>query len=1263
MLSRRWGEQAAPALRSLLARLRTDSLLRNSVYIMATTALTAGTGYLFWIIAARMYPAENVGLASALIGVMMLAATLANLGIGPTLIQVLPRKTSGAEWSLTLNAVMVTGVLASLATGTIAALTLPVVSPKLAIVSQHSEFTLALIVGVPLLTLAATLDAMFTAERVAGNMLTRSATFALMRLPLIVTPVLLGIGGAITICVAWVVAAGCSVVVGAMLAPRLRRSYRLVLRGLLAQMRAMLSMVAGQQLISLGALAPIYLLPVIVVARLSLAENAYFYTAWQVGSIFFMVSPSVATSLLAEGSHTPAAILQKAKSSVLIISGLMCPLMLVAVIGGRLILSMFGPTYALYGYSLLVVLVLSAIPDAITNVYVSVLRVQRRFAWAAALNLGMAGITIALAWKLLPILGIAGAGWAWLIAQFSGTVVVAIHAAIYAARERAALASAQGRHERILLIIDPCSAGESLRVAPYVRMIRRSAPSAFITLAGNQDALNALGRLEEIDRSIRSDLYLYRPYHPLITRLLQIRAWLGLLARVGVGYDRALTFYWGGPLQHALAFAVCRGARAGYGSYPAALSRWLLTSRLGAFQCKERHAPQHMALLRAAGIEPGAEVLPSMQLTEADSLAVTLLLQEHLVAEDAPLLILHPGSDWACQQWLQSRWAELGDALATRYPGSAILFTGTANETRYVEAIQERMASSSTSFTGKTTLSQLAALLARASLCVCVDSAVFEVTQAVGIPVVALAGPSRPDTGLSGAVAPVIVRRMDDELALKIGVCQDKHNANNEPGCWDYSCPMSGLREITVADALQAVESAMSRRGVGAPARAQRGGATQGARIPATHALLAELFVAFERENIRWLVMRGEEALDEPGDDVDLLIAAEDAPCAQTLLDGHGYLSCPTMGRGTHHFYVGYHPASQTWATLDVVSELTFGPYLSLRSYAAAGALARRRRLGSVFVPDPDDAFWMLFLHCALDKGVFAPHRAAQLTRLAPSARVDGPLARQVALAAPAGWDPQHMIEAVQSGDWDALATLSPALFAGFRRREPITARARSLVNRLLQAVEAPLIRIFRPGVSVALLGPDGAGKSYLAGEIRRSFYVPVRSVYMGLWKSGPTQTERNDKAERAVYALARRAVEIAGRAPKAWSRYMVALYHKSLGRVVVFDRYVYDALAPSSHSGSVLKRGYMWALGHSCPAPDLVLVLDAPGEVMYARKGEDSPEALEIQRQGLLALRGRVPHVQVVDATRDAADVRADVLNRIWREYRNRRQPLRSRD
>ncbi|MGZ8750002.1 MAG: hypothetical protein ACXWYP_03890, partial [Pseudonocardia sp.] len=95
-------------------------------------------------------------------------------------------------------------------------------------------------------------------------------------------------------------------------------------------------------------------------------------------------------------------------------------------------------------------------------------------------------------------------------------------------------------------------------------------------------------------------------------------------------------------------------------------------------------------------------------------------------------------------------------------------------------------------------------------------------------------------------------------------------------------------------------------------------------------------------------------------------------------------------------------------------------------------------------------------------------------------------------------------------------------------------------------------------------------------------------------------------------------------------------------------------ALLPITGSWRALKRPYFWVLAHLAPRPDLVLVLDLPGDVAFARKGESTPEGLEAVRQGFLAL---VPglNAEVVDAAAAPEQVRADVVARIWRHHRAR--------
>ena len=409
-------------IRSLIHRLKSNSLLRNSIFIMGSTVITSAIGYIYWVVAARIYPAHDIGQASAFISAMTLTSIFANLGIGSALVQILPRRENGHAWSLTLNICIAIGILTSLLGGIIVARALPYFSPQFAVASYHAIYTLIFIVGVALSTIATLLDQTFIAERASSNMAVRNAMFALFKLPLMVLLVQIGSLGIFS---SWILALGATVILaGLVLVPRLKRGYCLAVRGMRSEIRPMFSSFVGHHFINIGGILPLYLLPVFVAVRLSVTDNAYFYTTWMTGSIFFMVSPSVATALFSEGSHEASDILRKAQDSIVIISKLLGPILLVFLLGGRYILSLFGPNYPQHGVMLLMLLILSAVPDAITNIYVSLLRVQRRLHLAALLNLGMATFTLALAWILLPKLGIAGAGWAWLIAQLLGSIGV-----------------------------------------------------------------------------------------------------------------------------------------------------------------------------------------------------------------------------------------------------------------------------------------------------------------------------------------------------------------------------------------------------------------------------------------------------------------------------------------------------------------------------------------------------------------------------------------------------------------------------------------------------------------------------------------------------------------------------------------------------------------------------------------------------------------------------------------------------------------------
>jgi thymidylate kinase len=409
------------------------------------------------------------------------------------------------------------------------------------------------------------------------------------------------------------------------------------------------------------------------------------------------------------------------------------------------------------------------------------------------------------------------------------------------------------------------------------------------------------------------------------------------------------------------------------------------------------------------------------------------------------------------------------------------------------------------------------------------------------------------------------------------------------------------------------------------------------------HPELAVLFGAFDREGLSWCVLRGETELIAPAGDVDLLVADGDRPRMGRIAQDLGFARVPAWGYGSHAFFLKYEESGGIWIKLDVVTELAFGPGFSLATGAEMDCLAQRQRVQGIPVPADADAFWALLLHRLLDKkGAVGARDAHRLAELAGAVGGDGPLVRFVDSVCPPGWSAERMVGEVERGNWNGLAQLAPSLVAVWRQRRRTDVSRRMIANSLRGWLGKWLGLSRRRGLGVALLGPDGAGKSTLASEIERSFYFPVRSVYMGLYQ--------NHSERRGGMGIP--GVRLAAHLATQGTRWVRGAYYRRRGRLVLFDRYSYDAMLPARNPQSRRIRLHRWLLARSCPPPDLVVLLDAPGEVLYARKGEHNTALLERQREAYRALVSRLPNAFVVDASRDPGRIRAEVTAVIWREY-----------
>src|SRR5271165_4358212 len=97
-------------LRSLILATwhRHRDLIHNAINLFATTGVTAGLGFVYWAIGARLYSERSVGYGSAAISAMTLLGTVGMFGLGTVLIGELPRRKDAA--GLVSAALIVTSV-------------------------------------------------------------------------------------------------------------------------------------------------------------------------------------------------------------------------------------------------------------------------------------------------------------------------------------------------------------------------------------------------------------------------------------------------------------------------------------------------------------------------------------------------------------------------------------------------------------------------------------------------------------------------------------------------------------------------------------------------------------------------------------------------------------------------------------------------------------------------------------------------------------------------------------------------------------------------------------------------------------------------------------------------------------------------------------------------------------------------------------------------------------------------------------------------
>ncbi len=393
------------------SRVLRSSLHTNSLYLMVNSGVNAGSGFIFWIVAARLYSTEDVGIGSALISAATLLAFISSLGLDYGLVRFLPSARERRQELINSSLTLVT--LASAIAGSIFLVGIPLWSRAFLAVRDNPVFMGTFIAFVVAWGFYSIMANIFVSFRRAKFTLANGVIYNVSRVACVVAlAIMLGPSG---IFVSWGIAAVVASGVGFLwFLPRLLPGYHPMVTLRRQVTNDMLHFSLANYVSNSLWYAPQLLLPILLVNLLGATANAFFFIAWSVAGLLLAIPMATSASLFAEGSYQPESVRRDLMRSLKLTVVLILPAVVLLLALGEKVLMFFGGEYAAGATSLMWLLVAAALPASINLLYIGTARVQKRFRDILLVTGCVAIGTLIPSYFLLPHLGILGAGVAWL---------------------------------------------------------------------------------------------------------------------------------------------------------------------------------------------------------------------------------------------------------------------------------------------------------------------------------------------------------------------------------------------------------------------------------------------------------------------------------------------------------------------------------------------------------------------------------------------------------------------------------------------------------------------------------------------------------------------------------------------------------------------------------------------------------------------------------------------------------------------------------
>jgi len=415
------------------------SLFRNAAYLLVGTAVISATGFVFWIIAARLYPVEVVGVGSAIISALGLMAVFPELGLATGLVRFLPG--AGKDGNDMVNSCFTLSGLASLAIALVFIAGLHVWSPALLVVREHPVFLAAFLVFAVATALQPLANAVFLTRLSSRLIFFTDAIAGVVRLPLVAMLALFFTGAFGILAAKGVAVAVAALAAVLWLLPRVQQGYRPVPKLRIGILKELRRYAAGNY--AAGVLLEMLplVLPLVVLSVLGAQMNAYFYIAWAIAVKFTVIPAAVFNSLFAEGSNDEASIRTNTAKSLRFTLLLLLPLILVVLVFSEKLLLLFGQVYSENSATLLRIVVAATIPWGFNYLYISIERVRKNTRGIITVTAAATCLSLVLSYVLMRNTGLVGAG----LGYAAGQTAVAMAVAVYLWRRHRSAGRVQGR--------------------------------------------------------------------------------------------------------------------------------------------------------------------------------------------------------------------------------------------------------------------------------------------------------------------------------------------------------------------------------------------------------------------------------------------------------------------------------------------------------------------------------------------------------------------------------------------------------------------------------------------------------------------------------------------------------------------------------------------------------------------------------------------------------------------------------------------------